>query len=249
MVVGLFLSLYWWWKMGRDEHFEEIELFDGYFLSLIIFLIFGRLGYALLNPESITSVYRMLAILSFPGINVLSGLFGLYVFIIAFARSKSWDTWKVLDFSVVSLSLAIVFGGLGGLLNGSTPGKQVSWGLVYPGDDVARLPIDIWTIIWAMITFAVVSKVRKNFRFYEWYKGEASVAQDGLAALIFLLSGGIYFMTYGWMVESAQMIWVFPVHFVMGVLTILLSLYEIRRRIGRRNIGLWGKLVSVIRRK
>jgi len=30
MALGVFVALYFWWKMGRDEHLDEIELFDSY---------------------------------------------------------------------------------------------------------------------------------------------------------------------------------------------------------------------------
>ena len=65
LTLGIFLALYFWWKMGREEHFDEISLFDSYFLSLIVFLISGRLGYILLHWEELGTLYRSLALLAF----------------------------------------------------------------------------------------------------------------------------------------------------------------------------------------
>lgn len=249
LAIGLFLGLYWWWKMGRDEHLEEIELFDAYFLSLIVFIVSGRVGYAILNPEAISSLYRFLAILAYPGVNGVVGIMGMLVFLFFFVRAKEWNIWKVADCVAVTLASIIIFVGLGGLLNGSNPGAEISWGLMYPGESVKRFPIDVWIMIWSLITFAIVSRVRKNFRFYAWYKGEASVAQDGLAALIFSLSIGIYYMVVGWMGEAVTKLYFLPISFLAGFTIMFVSIYEINRRIGRRPASIWSKLLENIRRK
>lgn len=208
--LGIFLALYFWWKMGREEHFDEISLFDSYFLSLIVFVISGRLGYILLHWEELGTLYRSLAILAFPGINVVSGVLASLGFIILFARERGWEIEKTLDIWVVTISTILVFGGLGGLLNGS---------------GVNRL-VDYWSLGWVILTFVVVSRVRKNFRFYSWYKGEASSAKEGLAGLVFVMLSGIYYLGMGV---------VYPLYFGVGGLLIVSSGYFIYRRIGRKN--------------
>jgi prolipoprotein diacylglyceryltransferase len=238
LAIGLFLALYWWWKMGRDEHFEEISLFDGFFLSLVIYMIVGRIGYVLLHFGELGTLYRSLALLAYPGISEVAGIAGGIVFIIFFARAKAWDTWKVLDSAAVTLSLLLVFGGLGGLLNGSNPGREVSWGLMYPGQTVARFPVDIWILVWALVTFGVVSSVRKNFRFYSWYKAEASVVREGLATLIFVAAVGLYYIGTSMLVEPAWRLVIVPGELILGLFLLLLSGYLIYRRVGRREGGL-----------
>ncbi|MFZ2199577.1 MAG: prolipoprotein diacylglyceryl transferase family protein [Microgenomates group bacterium] len=242
LAIGLFISLYFWWKMGRDEHFDEISLFDGYFLSILTYFVVGRLGYVLLHTAQVGTLYRALAILSFPGIESGIGILGAIVFIILFARNNDWDPWKVMDAFVVALSMALVFGGIGGLLNGSNPGIAASWGVI---------PVDAVTILWALITFAVVSRVRKNFRFYAWYKGESSMAREGLASLIFGIATGIYFMITGWILQEpwVKLFKVIPLEFILGLTIIAVCGYLIEKRVGRRDGSLWGKLKELIRRK
>ncbi|MFH1243964.1 MAG: prolipoprotein diacylglyceryl transferase family protein [bacterium] len=210
LALGIFIALYFWWKMGREEHFDEISLFDSYFLSLIIFVISGRLGYVLLHWADLGTLYRSLAILAFPGMNVVSGVLASSIFIILFARERGWEIEKTLDSWVVTLSTILVFGSLGGLLNGS---------------GVSRM-LDVWGLGWAIVTFVTVSRVRKNFRFYAWYKGEASSAKEGLAGLIFVLLSGIYYLGMGV---------VNPSNWGVGGLLIVGSGYTIYRRIGRKN--------------
>jgi hypothetical protein len=224
MAIGLFVALYYWWKMGRDEHWDEIALFDGYFLSLLVFLVAGRIGYVLTHYGDVGTLYRSLAILSYPGINVIVGLCGMAVFSVLFARYHDWPEWKMADSLVVALSVALVFGGLGSLFNGTNPSWQVNAGF----------------LAWTIVTFLTVVRVRKNFRFYSWYKGESSVAQDGLASLIFVELCGLYFAVMG---IFGQQLW--PI----GLAVALITPYLIYRRVGRRESSMWGKLISVIRRK
>lgn len=209
MAIGLFIALYFWWKMGREEHFDEIPLFDSYFLSLLVFVGLGRLGYVLLHWADLGTLYRTLAILAFPGINVPIGGVASLGFIILFARERGWEVEKTLDSWVVTLSTILVFGGFGGLLNGGGVNRMV----------------DLWTLGWAIATFVVVSRVRKNFRFYTWYKGEASSAKEGLAGLVFAMLLGIYYLGMGF---------VYPFNWGVGGLLIVGSGYSIYQRIGRK---------------
>ncbi len=205
--------------MGRDEHWDEIALFDGFFLSAIVYLIVGRIGYVLLHLSELGTLYRSLVILAYPGINATVGIVAAIIFMILFARGHGWHEWRVGDAIGVALAMMLVMGGLGAVLNGSNPVWQAN----------------LWLLVWAIVTFAVVSRVRKNFRFYAWYKGELSMAAEGLASLIFVFSVGIYYLGMG--------------QFIVGGLCVAISAFLIYKRVGRRDATLWGKLVSVIRRK
>lgn len=238
MAVGVFLSLYWWWKIGRDEHWEEISLFDSFFLFLLIYLIAGRGGYVVTHMGDLDTWYRMIAILAYPGINVVVGLVAGLGFLILFARAKGWEVWKALDSLVVALSLGIIFAGFGGLLNGSTPGIAAAWGVVYPGQAGRVFPVDLWICLWALSTFLLVSRVRKNFRFYSWYKGEASVAKEGLAALMFGVLVGIYYLVAGWIMPPGARVWLLPNQFLLGLGVAVICGYLIYHRSGKKNQGL-----------
>lgn len=249
LALGLFIGLYFWWKMGRDEHFDEIALFDGFFLSILIYFVAGRAGYVATHMSEVGTLYRALAILAFPGVSSVIGIVAMVGFMIFFARSNGWDTWKVLDSVVVSLAGVLVFGGIGGLLNGTNPGKPSNFGLIYPGDTIARIPVDLWIIVWSLVTFAIVSRVRKNFRFYSWYKGESSMAQEGLASLVFVGLVGAYYLVIGWIRESMARVGVVPVEILIGLALLILAGWLIYRRVGRRDGSAWGKLRAIIRRK
>ena len=232
LVLGLFAGLYWFWKMGRDEHWEETWIFDTYFVSTFLYLIIGRVGYVLFNPE-LYSISRALSLLAHPGISAVSGIIATLLVVLFLSRRASIEPWKVMDAWAVVLSIAMMIVSVGAILNGSMPGIQSSMlGYVHPGDTVPRLSGDLWTFVWALITFGIVSRVRKNFRFYSWYKGEASVAHDGLAALILLSLAGLYAVLLGFIVEGTR-IWVIPKTTLVGFLVLFVSLVLIYFRSGK----------------
>jgi len=59
LAVGMVLSLYWWWKMGRDEHWEEIALFDTFFLAVLAFFVLGRIGYVISIADPMNFVEKL----------------------------------------------------------------------------------------------------------------------------------------------------------------------------------------------
>ncbi|MCE7897898.1 MAG: hypothetical protein DPW11_01950 [bacterium] len=232
LAMGLFAGLYWFWKMGRDEHWEETWIFDTYFVATFTYLIVGRVAYVLLNPE-LYSFSRALSILAYPGISAVSGIVATLLVILFLSRKAEIDFWKVMDAWVVVLMIVMVITSVGSIFNGSMPGlESSSFGYVHPGDNVPRLSGDLWTFIWSLLTFGVVSKVRKNFRFYSWYKGEASVARDGLAGLVLLALSGLYACVLGFMLEG-QRIWLIPRTTIIGILVLFISLVLIYFRSGK----------------
>jgi len=232
MLVGLLVGLFYWWKLGRDEHWDEIALFDVFFLSLFIFLLVGRLAYVVLHWSDLGTIYRYFAFLTYPGIAYGWGIFGSMIGAIGFVREKDWDLWKALDVLVIVIAIIILFGSIGAVLNGSNPGKVVSWGMNYPGLEGKYIPVDLWGVIWGIISFVVVARVRKNFRFYSWYKGEASLAKDGLASLSFGALIGVYYLVRAFIDDSLLMVGKIPLIGIFGLGLLVLASYFIYARSG-----------------
>lgn len=216
LAIGVFAGLYWFWKIGRDEHWEETKLFDMYFVALFTYFVVGRIAYVLLHPE-LYELGKALSLLAYPGIVNSVGILGASLVVGVMSRRAEWEEWKVMDGWVVVVATVLVIASLGAILNGSLPGRvSESFGYIHPGDTVARIPGDVWSFIWSLVTFGTVSRVRKNFRFYAWYKGEASVAKDGLAALAFGVLAGVYYLGAGLILEGNNL-WVVPVRSLVGL--------------------------------
>lgn len=233
LFVGLILGLYFWWKLGRDEHYDETALFDAFFLGLIAFFVVGRSGYIALHSEDLGTVYRFIAFLRYPGLSYVSGIVGAVTSIFLFARSRSWNTWKILDSLAVTLAIILVIGSMGAFLNGSNPGREMAIGLTFPEIPGKRFPIDLLGSLWFLAAFAVTSRVRRSFRFYTWYKGDASEAKDGLAALVFLAFAGVYFVFRGFLDDVITHISFIPLMSIGGLIMVLLTAVLVRSRSGK----------------
>ncbi|TXH06918.1 MAG: hypothetical protein E6R05_00990 [Candidatus Moraniibacteriota bacterium] len=171
--------------------------------------------------------------LAHPGISAVSGVIATLLVILFLSRRANIDFWKVIDSWAVVLTIVMVIASVGAILNGSMPGiESSSFGYVHPGDNVPRLSGDLWTFIWSLFTFGIVSKVRKNFRFYSWYKGEASVARDGLAGLVLLGLSGLYASILGFILDGVR-IWLIPRTTIIGIIILLSSLMMIYFRSGK----------------
>lgn len=242
LFLGLLLGLYYWWKLGRDEHLDEIALFDAYFLNFFIFLLVGRLGYVIMHWSDLGTIYRFFAFLAYPGIMYGWGILGSIIGSIAFAREKNWDLWKVFDVLVIVLSILILFGSIGAFLNGSNPGKEVSWGVSFPGLEGRYIPVDLWGVIWGVVSFITVARVRKNFRFYSWYKGVSSLAKDGLATMFFVGLTGVYYLVRSFIDDSLSRLGSIPIMGAIGVLLVIVATYFISVRSGTTTV--WDLLQS-----
>ncbi len=215
--------------MGRDEHWDEIELFDGFFIGLIVWMMTGRLGYILLNWSDMGTLYRTIAFLAFPGFAVVAGLGGMVGVMVLFAKERGWEVAKVMDSLAVTVAVAWFWLGIGGILNGTS--------------GVAR--VDYWGWVVAIVAFGLVSRVRKDFRFYSWYRGGASVAKDGLAALVMLGLIGVYFVGVGLLTTLGSVNWV---NLIGGLVVILVSGGWVYHNIGVKT-SWWQNLLQWVRLK
>ena len=206
--LGLLAGLYYFWKMGRDEHLEEISLFDAYFIALLSYFVVGRGVYSSFLSQ--LSLVQSVAILAHPGMSVLTGIIGALLMMGVVSSVKGWMLPKIMDLSAVSLTLVMIFGSIGTLISGVTP-------------------IAILSLFFAILAFISSYRVRKNFRFYSWYKGERSVAPEGLAAWTGVLLAGFYYVIRGFL-EPQMILYML----CGGVALILLSIVKIFMQTGRK---------------
>lgn len=245
MALGLFFGLYYWWKLGRDEHYDETSLFDAFFASTITFFVAGRVGYVAQHMDELGTAYRLVAFLRYPGLFFAAGIVGALLMLISLARKNDWDVWKIMDSASVSIALVLIFGALGAFLNGSNPGREMAMGLAYPGVAGLRFPVDLWGVFWFVITFGVTMRVRKNFRFYAWYKGDSSVAKDGLAFFVFGTMMGIYYLVRGLVDDGLIHVGIIPVMSLLGLSLALACILLIMVRSGK---DYQSKLIQYIRK-
>lgn len=249
LFLALFFGLFWWWKLGRDENLDEKHLFDVGIGSMFLYFLFARLGYVVLNWSDFGKLSRIMAVLAYPGLVHWIGVVGVTISIVIMSRARGWKPWKVLDIFAVSLSFVLFFGMIGALLNGSNPGRELRlMSVKFPGEDTARFMVDGFGAIWYLPVFLIVSRVRKNFRFYSWYKGKKSAVSEGLAFLVFFGLSGIYYVIRSFVDDNLSYLYD-GVSFMMaaGVVMIVVSLVVSYNRSGRVLQEDWERLVFKVR--
>ena len=106
-VLAFILTGFIFWKKGREEHFDEVEIFDGFILSTIFSFILARAFYIVLNFEKFGfNAVKWLDVFINPGLQPFIFLWTGALFLYYFAKRKKWNQLMILDF----WSMAVVFG-------------------------------------------------------------------------------------------------------------------------------------------
>lgn len=195
LFIALFVGLFIWWRMGRDENLDEGKLFDFAFVSIFTYFVVGRAVYALISYSRGMSFWQAVALLTFPGVVSWAGILAVVLLMMVISKRNKWKLLKISDILVVTLSLIIAISSIGAFLNGSNPGKDVIYlGVMYPGFESEVFPIDLLSLIWFGGCYYLLGKIRKNFRFYKWYLVGKHNSNGGLASMLFIEFGGLYYL-------------------------------------------------------
>lgn len=141
-----------WWTLGyRNRHYasgySDEEVSDLVFFAVLGVLLGGRIGYMLFygmenllaNPASALRVWE-------GGMSFHGGLIGVLLGVLWFARKTGRTFFQITDFIAPSIPIALGCGRIGNFINAELPGRvtEVPWGLVYPGEVVARHPSSLY---------------------------------------------------------------------------------------------------------
>ena len=141
-----------WWTLGyRNRHYasgySDEEVSDLVFFAVLGVLLGGRIGYMLFygmenllaNPASALRVWE-------GGMSFHGGLIGVLLGVLWFARKTGRTFFQITDFTAPSIPIALGCGRIGNFINAELPGRvtEVPWGLVYPGEVVARHPSSLY---------------------------------------------------------------------------------------------------------
>jgi phosphatidylglycerol:prolipoprotein diacylglycerol transferase len=138
----------------------------------------GRLGYAALYDPSLFSAPLSLvspfdpsgAWVGIWGMSFHGALVGASVGILLFARSKGIDFWRIADFVVPAVPIALFFGRIGNFLNLELYGRatEKSWGMHFPGVSGFRHPSQLYeaflegVLLFFVVSFVAGRRVKKG---------------------------------------------------------------------------------------
>jgi prolipoprotein diacylglyceryltransferase len=193
IVVAVFFGLFAFWRKTKEEHYDEMMVFDGVLMSLLVgFLLaravfivtfFSRFGF---------NVLSWIDIFSHPGFN-LSALFaGSALYLYHYSQEKKWDAYEILDFWSVgmSISLAIIWFGywLSGIGFGTATNLPV--GMVFTGLLETHHPIQLYYVVFFVVLAWFLSWVEYRYRTFRWYRGHKNTAQTGFLISVMALASG-----------------------------------------------------------
>lgn len=178
------------WKYAREELKEE-EYLDAYLYTSIAALIFARLTYIALHFDDFSlNILKYIVVREAPGLSLLGGLLGGFVFLFYWCKKKKENFLKLLDLFSVAGGFSLVLSKIGEQLGGAGFGKETDFFLRIKivGLPGFRHPVELYEavllLILSIILVVVYQKVRRNI----WPTGLASLIFGiGLAGIIFIL--------------------------------------------------------------
>lgn len=236
LVLAFLLSGYIFWKRGREEHYKEEIIFDGFLLSLIVGVISARLGFVLLNAGSFGfSVLKWIDIVSFPGFNGMLGLVAMGIYLYRFAKKNKWDGFEILDFWVSAMALGLAFLQIGLFFDTGSYGivTNLPVGMTFPGSFEARHPLQLYYAVFYLGLFAYLQWVEFQYRTFEWYRFGKKTAQTGFLLAMALIANGIVTIGFSFLKNSPVLVLGVNLEIIAGFLSFIFGVILLYIRSGR----------------
>ncbi|MBI3379241.1 prolipoprotein diacylglyceryl transferase [Candidatus Gottesmanbacteria bacterium] len=193
---GFFLSLAFLfstfivWKNAKEELAEE-EYLDAFLYTSLASLIASRLGFILFHfNEFGLNFLKYIVVRETPGLSLVGGLFGGFIFLFWYARRIKRNFWKLLDLFSLASSFALILAKLGEQLGGAGFGRETNFflGIKIIGLPGKHHPVELYEAfllsILTLILYLIYKRVKRNIL----PEGlVASIFGIGLALIIFLL--------------------------------------------------------------
>jgi|APSaa5957512622_1039677.scaffolds.fasta_scaffold05212_4 prolipoprotein diacylglyceryltransferase len=231
--LGIFVGGFVWWQKGREENFDEEPLMDVLLSSLIVSMIVGRVWYLFSNWSQFAgSFYKMIFITKFPGISYEGVVLGGVLSLGFFAYKKSFDVWKILDLSVLSLLVIEIFAYGGSFLAGSNLGTQTNlfFGVPFPGIEGKRYPVQLVFVLLLGGLYKLFKKLEKEYRNFKWYSSSKGEAKPGFMIGSYLIGLGLVHTVLGFISEVNNLYFSFGMVFLGVLLLVVRSGIKMKSR-------------------
>lgn len=199
IVLALWIPAFIFWRRGTEEHYDEIEFFDGMLLSSVVGICISRISFLMLNYASFgTNVLAWLNPIAYPGFLLLPGLVGAGIYLYYYSREKKWDQFELLDFWVVAIIAGVAVLEFGNFFQGTGFGMQVEPYLgvkTATSGEAELLPVPL-ILGWGLFLSVIyLYWVEYRYRTIEWYRGKHQSAQSGFVlACGMIIFGALYSM-------------------------------------------------------
>ncbi len=210
LVLGLFIAAFTFWRRTKEEHYQEIELFDGFLLAVIMGLVSGRLGFVLTHWSDFGFNFsKWINVFVYGGFSGLIGLLGATFYLAFFAKRRRWDVFSILDYWVTSLSLGVGMVYLGLFFDSAGDGQatKLSWGVIFPGQLEPHHPVQLYWALFYLSSFLFLLWVEGRYRTFGWYRAGKKAAQTGFLTASFLIMLGAFSFLIALLKVSVSSTW------------------------------------------
>lgn len=196
LLLGLLISGFVFWRRGREEHYREDQLFDGFMLSAIGGFVAARIAYCLMHFSDFGfSLVAWLDVITRPGgIGLVGGIFAVII-LVRYSQKQRWDAFEILDMWVSAAAMGLGIVSLGMFVAGTGLGSETSWpvGLPSPaGNGMNVWPVQLISSIYFFVLYKALLWAENHYRLFDWYKNGRSVAQTGFVSAIALMAFGAF---------------------------------------------------------
>lgn len=236
-LFAFFVTAMIFWKRAKEENYQETKVFDGFLLSFLFGLVIARAGYIIFTwPRFGWDVLKWFNLVQFPGSQLLFGLSGSTLYLYLFAKKQKWDAYEVLDWWAQAVTMGLILVNLGFFLTGIRFGNATSlpWGVIFPGVFEKRHPIQLYYLIFHVITFKVLNWLEYHYRTFEWYRSGKKTAQTGFVFASFALSYSIFSLLMSFLQSPVFMFNHYALDTIFNLFLLIFSLFIFLSRANRK---------------
>lgn len=200
LALGFFVSGLIFFRKVREEHYLEMEAFDGFLLSLVAGFVIGRLSYIGLHFEQFgLSLWKWFDIVTYPGVVGIAMLVGTGWYIYRYSKRFTVDNFELLDLWSISAAGGLSLVWLGLFLDGASIGNVTALpiGVRFPGLLEPHLPVQLLVALFFLTLALYLQWVEFRYRTFSWYRSGKKSTQAG-----FLTSVSIILSSLLWVVLS-----------------------------------------------
>lgn len=192
LALAFILSTFIIWKFGRDELREE-EYLDAYLMMSVVSLISGRLVYILFHGQAFGfNVLKYILVRETPGLSIIGGMVGGFVYLLYFIRKKKYLTNHILDLFSIAAVFSMILAKIGEQLGGASYGKETDFvlGIKVIGLSGRRHPVELYESVMFGVIAVILVYIYNNIRRRKW--------PDGLAfySFVFLVATTIFLLEF-----------------------------------------------------
>lgn len=237
LAIALVVGMFMFWRKGKEEHYDEMDLFDGLFLGQLLGVLFARIVFILLNFNRLgLDVIAWVDVFSHPGFTLMVFFLVSGFYLYRFAVKKKWDAFEILDFWVLAVAVSQVFVWLGYFLEGIFFGTATTlpWGIVFPGVFEKHHPVQLYQLIFYAVLAWYLSWVEYRYRTFEWYRRGKNTAQTGFLLSVFMITNGLVYLLFSFITVPSVVLYGVAVDMVLAALLLITGLVLLFVRSGRQ---------------